>query len=156
MRETSAPDLVGVVVGDRQPADVFLHFAAQLGDQALALLGKQLGQGERGDALNDGGGENRAHQRVQHGDLVLVDHVVHQEFWRAGQDQAAQSADHHQQETEQQFAAPRAHQFLQQRQRAAQMACRLLLWYAGRQDYALSIEYTTYIDCGAGWHPNAT
>ena len=38
--------LVGVVVGHGQPADVLLHFAAQLGDQPLPLFGEQLGQGE--------------------------------------------------------------------------------------------------------------
>ncbi len=38
--------LVGVVVGHRQPADVLLNFAPQLGDQPLRLLGQQLREGK--------------------------------------------------------------------------------------------------------------
>ncbi len=49
MRETSVAGLVGVVVGDRQPADVRLHLAPQLGDQPLRRLREQLRQRERRD-----------------------------------------------------------------------------------------------------------
>ena len=55
--------LVGVVVGDRQPADMLLHFLPQLGDQPLRRLRQQLRQGERGDALDDGRQYNRSQQR---------------------------------------------------------------------------------------------
>ena len=60
MRETRAPDLVGVVVGDGQPADVFLDLAAQFGDQPLGFFGEQLGEREGGDALQQGGAEDGA------------------------------------------------------------------------------------------------
>ena len=122
---------VGVVVGHRQAPDVLLHLAAQLGNQALALFGEQLGQGEAGDALHDGGGEYRAHQRVQQVRLVLVDDVVHQEFGRAGQHQAAEAANQHEQEAEREFSAPRPHQFLEQGQRAFEMAGGWFLDFAG-------------------------
>ena len=125
--------LVGIVVGHRQPADVLLHLAPQLGDQSLALLGKQLREGERGDALNDGGGENRADDPFQQVDLVLVDHVIDQKLGGAGQDQAAQPADDHQQEAEREFAAARADEFLEERQRAAQVTAGLLR-LGGRQN----------------------
>ena len=52
--------LVRVVVGDGQAADVLLDLLAQLGDEALAGLGEKLGEGEGGDALNDGRGDDDA------------------------------------------------------------------------------------------------
>ena len=106
---------------------MFLHFAPQFGDQALALLGKELGEGERGDALNDGGGEYSADDPFEQGNLVLIDHIVDQKFGRAGQDQAAQPADDHQEETEREFAAARAHEFLEEGKRAAQVTACIFL-----------------------------
>ena len=65
---------VGVVIAHRQPADVLLHLAPQLRDQALPFFGEQLGERERGDALNQRGGEHAADQRVEQPDLVFADH----------------------------------------------------------------------------------
>ena len=149
---------VGVVVDHGQTADMFLHFAPQLGDQALAFLGEELGEGERGDALNDGGGEYGADDPFEQGDLVLIDHIVDQKFRGARQDQAAQSADDHQQETEREFAAARAHEFLEEGKRAAQVTAGLFLGYGRRQDYALWTEYTFSWMTGdwSGWQETAS
>ena len=125
--------LIGVVVGHRQPADVLLHLAAQFGDQALAFFGKQLGEGERGDALNDGSGENSTHDPFEEVDLMLIDHIIDQEFRGARQDQATQTADDHQQETEREFAAARTDEFLEEGQRAAKMTTGLF-GLGGRQN----------------------
>ena len=125
--------LIGIVVGHRQPADMLLHLAPQFGDQALAFFGKQLGEGERGDALNDGGGENSAHDPFEQVYLVLIDHIVDQEFRGARQDQAAQPADDHQQEAEREFAAARPDEFLEEGQRAAKMTAGLF-GLGGRQN----------------------
>ena len=113
---------------------MLLHLAAQLGDQPLALFGKELGEGERGDALNDGGEENGADDPLEKPDLVLIDDIVDQIFRGAGQDQTAQSADEHQQEAERDFATARPHQFLEEGQRAAQVTGGLLLGFGWRQD----------------------
>src|ERR1017187_2459312 len=130
---------IGIVIGHRQTADVLLHLAPQFGNEALPFLGKQLGKGERGDALNDGGGENGAYDPFEEGDLVLVDHIIDQELGSAGQDQTTQSANEHQQEAEGDFAAPRTHQFLEEGQGAAQV---ILFGLRRRQDYAFTTEYT--------------
>ena len=70
--------LVRIVVGDGQPADVFLNLAAQFGDQFLACDGKQLSQRKRGDALDRGGAHHGQRQGQQQRALMLVDHVVDQ------------------------------------------------------------------------------
>ena len=57
--------LVGVIVGDGKPADMFLHAAAQFRDEALPLFGKQLGERERSDALNHGSQQNGENQRLK-------------------------------------------------------------------------------------------
>ncbi len=57
--------LVGVVIRDREPANVLLHFAAQLGNQLLRGLGKRLGQSEGGQALEDRGAQHDADQRIE-------------------------------------------------------------------------------------------
>ena len=49
---------VFVVVGDGEQADVPLHLAAHLGDEALAGFGEQLGERERRDGLDDHGAED--------------------------------------------------------------------------------------------------
>ena len=67
MRETSNTAFVGVVVGDREAADVLLHFAAQFGDEPLGFLGEQLGERERSDALNDGGAAARRESEARAG-----------------------------------------------------------------------------------------
>ncbi len=53
--------LVCIVESNRQPADVRLHFPAQLGDHFLRRLRKQLRQRERGQPLNDRGAEHSQH-----------------------------------------------------------------------------------------------
>src|ERR1019366_2986857 len=125
---------VGIVVDHGQTADVLLHLAAQLGDEPLALFGKQLGEGERGDALNDGGGENSAHDPFEVVDLMLIDDVVHQKLGSARQDQAAQPADEHQQKADRELPSARAHQFLEEGQRAAQVTGRFLFGFGWRQE----------------------
>ena len=57
--------LVGVVVADRQAADVLLDLLAQLGDQALAGFREQLRERERSDALDERRGQHGQHQRRQ-------------------------------------------------------------------------------------------
>ena len=41
-----SPGFVGVVIGDRQASNVFLYLAAELGNQPLGSLRKQLSQRE--------------------------------------------------------------------------------------------------------------
>ena len=48
-----------VVEGYGEAADVGLDLHAEFGDEALAFLGEKLGEGEGGDALNDGGERRR-------------------------------------------------------------------------------------------------
>ena len=77
--------LVRVVVGHGQTSDVLLHLAAQFGDQALRLLGEQLGQGERGRRPAEWW--RRARPRTSRGSrptLCCADDVVHQVRWRRG------------------------------------------------------------------------
>ena len=50
---------VFVVEGDGEAADVGLDLPAQLGDEALACCGEQLGEGVGGEALDEGRGERR-------------------------------------------------------------------------------------------------
>ena len=48
-----------VVEGDGQAADVLLDLHAELGDEALAFFGEELGERVGGDALDEGGGGDR-------------------------------------------------------------------------------------------------
>ena len=98
-RDESAA-LGGVVIGHGEAADVLLHLAAQLRDQALAFLGEQLGERERGDRLDDGGAEDHQHERREQVVLVLIDDVVEYDFRRVGQHHAHADIDQHQQEAE--------------------------------------------------------
>ena len=65
---------------------------------------------ERRDALNDGGGQHRQHQREPAADMLLfADDVVDQVLGGDRQHQAAEAADDHQYEADGQHAAARAH-----------------------------------------------
>ena len=81
--------LVGIVVGDRQPADVFLHRAAQFGDQPLRRLRKQSASGRTrsrpGSAVAP---STTPHQRIEQLDLALADDVIDEILRRGGQHQA--------------------------------------------------------------------
>jgi len=55
---------------------VLLDFAPELRDQLLALQSKATGEGERGDALDGRGGDDRQHQREQERGLVFADDVI--------------------------------------------------------------------------------
>ncbi len=57
--------LVRVVEGHRQPPDVGLHLAAQVGDQALRSLREELSQRVRRNALHRRGADHCQHQRNQ-------------------------------------------------------------------------------------------
>ena len=48
------PSFVGVIKRNRKPSNMFLHFSAQIGDQALCSLRQQLRQRKRRDSLNRG------------------------------------------------------------------------------------------------------
>ena len=115
---------VGVVIAYGQAADVFLNAAAQLRDQPLRFLGKQLGEREGRDALHDGGAEHREHQRLEQVRPVLADDVIDQVLGGRRQHQPAQPVDHHEHEAQRQQAPPRADQILQQWKDAAQMVRR--------------------------------
>ena len=123
--------LVGIVVRDRQPADMFLHFAAQFRDQALRFLREQLGQRKGGGALDHGRGEHRQDERLQQPDLAMADDVVDQVTRRGRQHQPGGAVDQHQEESDGEQLAPRPHQFLQQRQNAAEVIGRfpLRVWW---------------------------
>ena len=56
--------------------DVGLDLAPQLGDETLSGFGKELGQGEGGDALDHGGGDDSQNQRKQQVGAALADDVV--------------------------------------------------------------------------------
>ena len=87
---------IGIVIGDRQAADVLLHFAAQFGDEALGLFREHLGERERRDALDDGGAEHGKNQGFEQAGLVFDDDVIHQELGGGGQNHAADAVDDHQ------------------------------------------------------------
>ena len=100
MRETSAPTLVGVEVLQRQAADVLLHAAAQLGDEALGGLGERLREGEGGDALHDGGEQHDSDQGHQPVGVMLADDVIDQEFGGGGEHQPGDPVDDHENESQ--------------------------------------------------------
>ena len=75
-----------------------LDFHAEFGDEALAFFGEKLGEGEGGDALDDGGRDDDADDPGQQVELVLAHDVVDEVFGGSGQDQAAEAVDDHQQE----------------------------------------------------------
>ncbi len=70
--------LVGVVEGDRKPADVRLHLASQVRNHFLRGLRKQLRQRKRRQSLDNRRGEDAQHDWRQQLDLPLADDVVHQ------------------------------------------------------------------------------
>ena len=111
MRDTSVAGLVGVVVGHRQPADVRLHLAAQLGDQALRRLREELGERERGDALDRASPPPppRTSGTQQLG-LPLADDVVDQELGGGRQDEAGQAVNDHERAAHEQQPAARRDQ----------------------------------------------
>jgi len=102
--------LVGVVEGHRKPSDMLLHFAAQLGDQALRGFGEQLREGEGGDALHQRGGHHGQDQRPQQAVVVFADDIVHQVLGGGRQHQAGHAVHRHQHQAEGQQAAARTHQ----------------------------------------------
>ncbi len=73
---------VGVVIRDREAADVLLHFAAEFGDEALGLLRQELGERERCDGLDGGGGEDDFDDRRE---LVSVVQVQDPEEFVSGE-----------------------------------------------------------------------
>ncbi len=62
----------GIVEADGKTADMLLHLHAQVRDEALGSLRKQLGQRKRGDCLNGGCHENRADNAGQFLGLCLT------------------------------------------------------------------------------------
>ena len=109
--------LVGVVVGDGEPAHVLLHPAAQLGDQLLRGFGERLGQGERGQALNQGRREHDSDQRIEQMEMLLADDVVDQILGGSRQHQAGDAVDHHQPQAEAKQGTARADELPDLRQR---------------------------------------
>ena len=100
--------LVGVVIGDREAADVLLHAAAQLGDELLRGFGERLRQGERGQALDEGRRQHHADQRIEQLEMPLADDVVDQIFGGGGQHQAGDAVDHHQRHAQAEQGTARA------------------------------------------------
>ncbi len=87
-----------VVEGYGQAADVGLDLHAEFGDEALALFREELGEGEGGDALNDGGDGDRADDPGQNVELMLPHDVVDEVAGGSRQDKTAGAVDDHQQE----------------------------------------------------------
>jgi hypothetical protein len=71
---------VGIVVRNREPPDMLLHLAAHFCNQALRGLGKQLGQRERGDALQGRRPQHHEHERHEQTDMPLADNVINKIF----------------------------------------------------------------------------
>ena len=108
---------VGVVKGDRQTADVGLHLTAQVGDHFLRGFREELGQSERGEALNDGGAKDAQNDGSQQLDLLLADDIVHEILCGGWQDQSGDPVDGHEQEAQSQQATARMDQRPNVRQR---------------------------------------
>ena len=98
-----------------------LHSAAQFGNQPLRLFGEQLGQRERRDALQDGGPENRQHQRFEQRVLAGADDIIDQVLGRTRQNHAGPEIDQHQEEAQAELGAARVYQLLEQGPDAAKM-----------------------------------
>ncbi len=103
--------LVGIVIADRQPADVLLDFLAKFRNQTLSGFGKKLRESKRRDALNHGSARATVSTSgVSSAMLMFADHVIQQEPRGIGQHQAAHAVDDHQAESQrQQFAARQNH-----------------------------------------------
>ena len=102
--------LVGVVIGDGQPADVLLHVSAKLGNQALRGFREQLRQGKRSDALDESCAQNREHQGHQLVNVPFADNVVDQIPGRIRQHQARDAVDGHEHKAEGQHGTAGAHE----------------------------------------------
>jgi hypothetical protein len=86
---------------------VRLNLLAHLRNHAPGGLGKQLGQGIRGDALNYGRGDDDQDERRQQTNLAFADHIIDQVFGRARENQAGEAVHDHEAKTEGQNAAAR-------------------------------------------------
>ena len=87
-----------VVERDGEAADVGLHLGAQLGDETLAGLREHLGEGEGGDALDDGRRDDHADDDRQQAHLVLRHDVVDEIAGRGGKDETAGAVEQHEYE----------------------------------------------------------
>ena len=99
--------LVGVVIRDGEPPNVLLHPAAQLGDQLLRRLGERLGQGKRGQALDERRQQHNSHQRIEQLEMPLADDVVDQILGGSRKHQPGDAVDDHQSQAQARASARR-------------------------------------------------
>ncbi len=79
---------------------MLLHAPAEFGYQLLGGFGKSLGQGERGQALDQRGEQNDPDQRIEQLEVLLADNVVDQVFGGRWKHKAGDAVDDHQQHAE--------------------------------------------------------
>jgi hypothetical protein len=77
---------------------VLLDLLAEVGDEALARFGKQLGEGVGSDALEDGGAQCGGDDLGKERDLVLVHHAIDEGAEECGEDKAGGAVDGHEEE----------------------------------------------------------
>ena len=87
-----------VIEGYGQAADVGLDLHAEFGDEALTRFGEELGERERGYALEDGRGDDYAHDGREQMKLMLSHHVIDEVFCGSWQNQTTCTIYYHQQE----------------------------------------------------------
>ena len=104
------PRLVGVVVGDGQPADMGLHPQPHLGDQPLRCLREQLGERKRSQTLEDRGPHHRRDQGQQQIRPPMPDDVVDQELRRSGEHQARGPVHGHERQSPEQHPPARTNE----------------------------------------------
>ena len=102
--------LVGVVIGNRQPPDVLLHPAAQLGNELLRSLRERLGQRKRRQSLDDRCQQHDSHQRIEQLEVPLADDVVHQVLGGGRKHQSGDAVDDHQPQAQREQGAARPDQ----------------------------------------------
>ena len=133
--------LVGVVVGDRQPADVLLHFPAQFRDQPLASLESSWVSEKDVMPWIMVAAKTAADQRDQQCVWCLPITLSTRYLVEPGSTRLHSRLMTISTKPSSEHAAARPHQFLQQRQRTAQMLAGFPFGLAGRQ-VPLSTEYT--------------
>jgi len=97
-----------VVEGDGEFADVLLDLHAELGDEALAGFGEQLGEGVGSNALDERGGEDGADDPGKQSVVVLVEDLIDERAEGGGEHQGAGAVDDHQEKAAGEEEAARA------------------------------------------------
>src|SRR5262249_35773371 len=97
--------LVVVVIGDGEAGDVALDFLSELGDESLGGLGEELGEGEGGGSLDEGGAEEAENDGEQELGMAFSDDVVDEQLGGDGEAEAEDAVDDHEEEAEGEEAA---------------------------------------------------